>query len=128
MHARSNSHRLIVLVRSPRPLAPAVLVVLALVSASVHAAPTRLRPVQSSAPDSVSAPPVNDLCSGAIAIPGNGPFPHYTTAVNVFLASTVGDPPRPLEFPFTSLTRSTWYSITPSVSGRYVFSACTSQD
>ncbi|MBK6424952.1 MAG: HYR domain-containing protein [Blastocatellia bacterium] len=101
-----------------------LLVAFALASAT-QAATTRLRPLRAQEPDAVEAPPVNDFCSGAIAIPGDGPFPHFSTPVNVFEAGTAGDPPRPSEFPFLSLTRSSWYAITPAEDGRYVFSACT---
>ena len=105
-------------------IAVAFLLISFAMAAAAHAAPTRLRPLKAQEPDAVEAPPVNDFCSGAITIPGDGPFPHFSTPVNVFEAGTAGDPPRPSEFQFLSLTRSSWYAITPSQDGRYVFSAC----
>lgn len=109
--------------------APAVLLILALALATVvQAAPTRLRPVRQQEPDAVTAPPINDLCSGALTIPGDGPFPNYTTPVNVFEAGTAGDPPRPPITPAITLLRSAWYTFTPAQDGRYVFSACTNFD
>lgn len=101
-----------------------IVVITMLCAPSVMAAPTRLQPLRPQEPDAVAAPPANDFCSGAVSIPGDGPFPHFSTPVNVFEAGTAGDPPRPSEFQFLSLTRSTWYAITPSQDGRYVFSAC----
>ena len=108
-----------------RALAATLLLVAIALANVTQAATTRLRPLQAQEPDAVDAPPANDFCSGAIAIPGDGPFPHFATTINVFEAGTAGDPPRPSEFQFLSLTRSSWYSITPAEDGRYVFSACT---
>lgn len=109
----------------PQRAVPAALVLAACVLAGVvHAAPTRLRPLHPQEPATVEAPPPNDLCSGAVVIPGDGPFPHLTTPVNVFEAGTAGDPPRPPDFQFLSLARSSWFSFSPSQDGRYVFTAC----
>ncbi|MBI3450200.1 MAG: hypothetical protein HY049_14950, partial [Acidobacteria bacterium] len=68
-------------------------------------------------------PPANDQCSGAEAIPSAGPFPYLTSVTsNITDATTLGDPPAPSCQ--SSVTRSIWYSFTPTVSGDYSISSC----
>lgn len=77
------------------------------------------------APLTPMAPPANDLCVGAIVIPSGGAFPHTTANVNLSEATTVGDPAEATcAFEGEPLTRSIWYSFTPSASGTYTFSTC----
>jgi hypothetical protein len=67
--------------------------------------------------------PPNDRCDGAETIPGDGPFPYLTTVMSdIGSATTTGDPPAPSCQP--SVSRSVWYSFTPTVSGPYTFSVC----
>ena len=67
--------------------------------------------------------PANDLCSGAEVIPGAGPFP-YLTAVTADItdATITGDPPVPSCQ--ASVSRSIWYSFTPTVTSDYIISSC----
>ena len=68
-------------------------------------------------------PPTNDLCAGAEVIPPAGPFP-YLTAVTADItdATTTGDPSVPTCQ--TSVSRSIWYTFTPTVTGNYTISSC----
>jgi hypothetical protein len=70
------------------------------------------------------AVPANDLCSGALEIPGAGPFPYLTPVVETILATQTGDPPLPScrLSPFNR--RSTWYRFTPSATAPYSLSTC----
>jgi peptidase C25-like protein len=72
-----------------------------------------------------TAPPANDTCAGAELIPTSGPFPHLTAVTDTTMATSAGDPPSP-SCPFTpfTLSRSIWYSFTPSVTAQYTFSSC----
>ncbi len=68
------------------------------------------------------APPTNDVCAGAIAVPSAGPFPWLSPAANIVTASTssAGDPVlcNPLA------RRTVWYTFTPATSGAYLFETC----
>ncbi len=67
--------------------------------------------------------PANDTCLGAEVIPGAGPFP-YLTAVTADItdATTVGDPPTPSCQ--SNISRSIWYTFTPTASASYTLSTC----
>ena len=67
--------------------------------------------------------PANDQCAGAEVIPAAGPFP-YLTAVTADItdATITGDPTLPSCQ--TSLSRSIWYTFTPSITADYVISSC----
>jgi len=66
-------------------------------------------------------PPANDLCAGSITIPGGGPFPHLTAAVNNGAASNTGQPTPTCQ---SNSNASIWYNFTPACSGNYRFSTC----
>jgi hypothetical protein len=67
-------------------------------------------------------PPANDLCSGAEFIPGNGPFPYWSSITpDVSGATTAGDPPAP-SCAASGVSRSIWYRFTPAVGGLYTLS------
>ncbi|HJQ24580.1 MAG TPA: C25 family cysteine peptidase, partial [Blastocatellia bacterium] len=67
--------------------------------------------------------PANDLCAGAEVIPASGPFPYSTaTTADITDATTTGDPPVPSCQ--TDVSRSIWYSFTPSTSGIYTIATC----
>lgn len=74
-----------------------------------------------------AAPPLNDTCAGAEPIPAAGPFPHLTAVTDTTMATLTADPPSP-SCPFTpfTLSRSIWYSFTPSASAQYTISSCAS--
>jgi hypothetical protein len=82
--------------------------------AAAAAAPPRATPLDA---------PANDLCGGAAVIPAAGPFP-YLTAVTADItdATTVGDPPLPSCQ--NNVSRSIWYTFTPSATARYTISTC----
>lgn len=67
--------------------------------------------------------PVNDDCAGAEVIPAAGPFP-YLTAVTADItdATATGDPPAPSCQ--SSVSRSIWYTFTPSTTSSYTISTC----
>src|SRR5262245_62143827 len=66
--------------------------------------------------------PVNDLCAGAIAIPA-GPFPVLsTTTADITDATVTGDPGVPSCQ--SNVSRSVWYTFTPTVTQTYVISSC----
>lgn len=70
-------------------------------------------------------PPVpNDLCAGALAVPGAGPFPYLTPVSDTRLAGVAGDPPVPACATPVGLDRSVWFRFTPAASGKYNFSLC----
>ncbi len=83
--------------------------------AAAAAAPPRTTPLLA---------PSNDLCGGAEVIPPAGPFP-YLTAVTADItdATTAGDPPVPSCQ--NNISRSIWYTFTPSTTARYTISTCT---
>src|SRR5256714_900435 len=67
--------------------------------------------------------PANDLCAGAEVIPASGPFPYSTaTTADITDATTTSDPPLPSCQ--TDVSRSIWYSFTPSTSGIYTLATC----
>ena len=69
------------------------------------------------------APPSNDLCSGAEVIPAAGPFPYVTAVTSDITDATVtGDPPGPSCQ--TGLSRSIWYTFTPTTTADYIISSC----
>src|ERR1051325_8230491 len=73
---------------------------------------------------SASAPP-NDLCSGAVVIPGGGPFPYLAAKVpDISGATTTGDPVLSASNPdcYQTVSRGIWYKFTPSTAGFYVLS------
>jgi hypothetical protein len=69
-------------------------------------------------------PPANDTCAGAITIPNSG-FPVLTTPVDVTDATTTGDPPTPSCQ--SSVSRSIWYTFTPTTSQDYTIASCQSE-
>jgi uncharacterized repeat protein (TIGR01451 family) len=72
----------------------------------------------------VQAPPANDTCATAQVIPAAGPFPYLTPVTpDITDATIAGDPPAPTCQ--TDVSRSIWYTFTPSVSGLYTISSCT---
>ena len=71
-----------------------------------------------------AAVPSNDICAGAIAIPGNGPFPYFAPMVDLTDALDTNDGPPPVCQ--SNVTRGVWYRITPRLSGFYEFSTCDS--
>jgi uncharacterized repeat protein (TIGR01451 family) len=68
------------------------------------------------------AAPANDQCSGAEVIPGNGPFPLLSSAVDITDATVTGDPSLPSCQ--SNVSHSVWFSFTPVTSGDYTFSLC----
>jgi len=66
--------------------------------------------------------PANDQCSGAEAIPGNGPFPYLSAVVDITDATGTGDPPLPSCQ--SNVSHSVWFAFTPVTSGDYTFSLC----
>lgn len=64
-----------------------------------------------------------DTCSGALAVPGGGPFPYLTTVTeDITLATTSGDPPTPSCA--SDVSRSIWYAFTPQTSSTYTLDTC----
>ena len=72
-------------------------------------------------PSVVFAIPGNDQCGGALSIPGSGPFPHLTAAVNAFDATTTGDPTPTCQ---ASSNRGIWWTFTPTATGSYTLTTC----
>ncbi len=72
-----------------------------------------------------AAPPINDTCANAEVIAASGPFPHLTAVTDTTMATSAGDPPSP-SCPFApfTLSRSIWYSFTPSATAQYTISSC----
>jgi hypothetical protein len=71
-----------------------------------------------------SAPP-NDVCSGAVVIPGGGPFPYVTAKVpDISGATTAGDPVLSASNSecYQTVSRGIWYKFTPTTAGLYVMS------
>src|SRR5262245_54794276 len=69
-----------------------------------------------------ATPPPNDTCSGAVLIPGGGPFPYLTPLIpDMRLATDAGDP-----LPSTNCaigaSRGVWYTFTPNTNALYTFS------
>ena len=70
--------------------------------------------------------PSNDLCAGAEVIPAAGPFP-YLTAVTADItdATTTGDPAiASCTFQGGPVSRSIWYTFTPSSTAAYTITSC----
>ena len=67
--------------------------------------------------------PANDNCTGAIVIPGAGPFPFLTATVDVTNAGFLVSDPIPTCIAGLD-DNSIWYSFTPTVSGSYRVSTC----
>ncbi len=67
--------------------------------------------------------PTNDTCVGAEIIPGSGPFPYLTSAVDTTLATTTGDPPIPSCW--QQARRSVWFKFTPDITATYELTLCT---
>jgi len=69
-------------------------------------------------------PPPNDLCAGAVVIPGGGPFPYWCPVIpDVTGATTNGDPLPLCVFEAERwVSNGVWYVFTPSASGLYTFS------
>ncbi|HKQ38367.1 MAG TPA: hypothetical protein VJ063_09840 [Verrucomicrobiae bacterium] len=76
-----------------------------------------------SAESASAVAPVNDRCGGAIIIPTNGPFPHFTVPVDITEATTNNDPAPPT-CAFSDLSRSVWYSFRPANTDVYRISTC----
>jgi hypothetical protein len=75
-----------------------------------------------------AAAPTNDLCSGAMNIPGAGPFPFLTPVVDITSATTNGDPVLdPLLFPIGTVTRSVWFKFVPQTAGTYGITTCSDE-
>ncbi len=68
------------------------------------------------------AAPSNDFCAGAEVIPGSGPFPVYSSTVDLTEATTGGDPAAPSCQP--NVSSSVWFAFTPATGGDYSFSVC----
>src|SRR5438046_5771727 len=70
-----------------------------------------------------SAPPPNDLCSGAEIIPGAGPFPYRSIIVpDITGATEAGDPIVTDTNCYQVVSRGLWYKFTPAVSAVYLLS------
>ena len=72
----------------------------------------------------VDAAPSNDQCSGAMVIPGAGPFPHLTAATDITTATTFGDAVPPGEFYPSRVIRGVWFTFTPAANGSYTIASC----
>jgi hypothetical protein len=72
-------------------------------------------------PDAFAVPPPNDTCSGAEVIPTAGPFPYYSTIVDVKDATTTSDPPSPT-CKASDVQNSVWYKFTAPSTALYTFS------
>ncbi len=68
----------------------------------------------------IMAQPVNDDCSAAVAV---GTLPWTSSAYNVTLATTTGDPTNSCQ---ANRARSIWFTFTPATTGSYYFSTCQS--
>ncbi|HNG95914.1 MAG TPA: hypothetical protein PLB32_24140, partial [Acidobacteriota bacterium] len=69
--------------------------------------------------------PTNDLCAAAELIPGAGPFPYVTSIVNITTAGDEAIPPSP-SCATLPVSRSIWFSFTPTTTGSYRFSTSAS--
>jgi len=83
-------------------------------------------------PLSLAAPalaqvPANDQATGAGIIPGTGPFPVFSSVVDVTNATTTNDPPAPSCNSPVNLNRSVWYRFTPTVSRTFAFSTLSTE-
>jgi hypothetical protein len=73
--------------------------------------------------NSASAVPFNDLCSTAEVIPANQGFPYWTNTRDITGATTVGDPPTN-SCTASEVSRSLWYTFTPTNTRPYTISSC----
>lgn len=71
-----------------------------------------------------AAAPVNDQCSGAIVIPGAGPFPLLTAVTDISSATTTGDAIPPGDFYPSRVIRGVWFTFTPAANGTYTIASC----
>jgi len=70
-----------------------------------------------------TAPATNDLCASAITVPPAGPFPYLSPVMDVFNATTNGDPYLPDVWEGnTNVTRSVWFKFTPAATALYTLS------
>src|SRR5438094_10200097 len=70
----------------------------------------------------LASAPANDLCQGAMVVPGAGPFPYFTPiTTNINEATTSGDPaPAGCGVTADVLTSGgIWYAFTPAACGVY---------
>lgn len=79
-------------------------------------------------PPWTQAAPPNDLCSGAIVIPRNGPFPHFTPVIDITTATTTGDPAISNPVYADSVVRSVWFTFTPASTAEFRISSCATGD
>src|SRR5207247_9770950 len=73
-------------------------------------------------PSALAVPPPNDTCAGAEIIPTAGPFPFYSSVVDVKDATITNDPPVP-SCRSVSVTRSVWYKFIAPSTRLYTISA-----
>ena len=66
-------------------------------------------------------PPTNDLCTGAVVIPGGGPFPYWSPVIPDVNGATTNADPVPACV-LNAVSNGVWYTFTPSASGLYAFS------
>lgn len=69
-----------------------------------------------------AAPPVNDLCPGAEIIPAAGPFPCFSSVVDVKEATATDDPALAIDCVLGSVSNSVWFSFIPAATGLYTIS------
>ena len=78
---------------------------------------------KTASPRTPATPPVNDDCTGAEVIPGGGPFPLLTSiTADITDATRNSDPPAPACQ--TNISRTIWYSLTPTTTAIYTISSC----
>ena len=77
--------------------------------------------------DPAGIAPAQDVCSGAGVI--STTLPALSNPVDIFDASTTGDPPLPGASctGATTMSRSVWFRFTPTANGSYSFSMCSSE-
>ncbi len=92
-------------------------------AAKMSALARREAAVNSNPPHVPDVAPANDTCAGAEVIPGAGPFPLLTAVTaDITDATVTGNPPTPSCQ--ASISRSIWYTFTPTVSNIYKISSC----
>jgi PKD domain-containing protein len=69
-----------------------------------------------------AAIPSNDRCTNAMVIQPNGPFPYFTTPVDITDATLASDPPLPSCQ--SDISRSVWYTFRPTATDVYRISTC----
>jgi hypothetical protein len=80
--------------------------------------------LRSSLPAASTAAPSNDACPGAEAVPGNGPFPAYSSLVDLTGATSGGDPVPACQ---PDVSHGVWFAFAPAMGGDYDFSICADQ-